>query len=124
MRPHDNAASKRRDTAVQMTAALQVGVEASGRSATVRVSGELDLATAPVLTAELAKCRRSCDRVTLDIRGLDFMDCSGVRCLLDAGRRGDLTVVPGAGPVRQLLALTGADKRLALVGVPLAKRAA
>jgi anti-anti-sigma factor len=108
----------------RMNAQLSVAVEQHDDGATVKLGGELDLATAPVLARALAACRRSSRRVTLDLRGLEFMDCSGLRCILDADRRAQLTVIAGTGRVRQLLALTGVDRRLALVGAPLASRAA
>jgi anti-sigma B factor antagonist len=107
-----------------VSAQLNVDVEQHDHGATVRVGGELDLATAPVLARALAACRRSSRRITLDLRELEFMDCSGVRCILDANSRAQLTVIAGTGRVRQLLALTGVDRRLALAGAPLASRAA
>ena len=107
-----------------MSAALRVAVATGRRGATVRVTGELDLSTAPELARALADCRSTATHVTLDLRDLDFIDCAGLRSILEADRQGPLTVIAGTGPVRQLLALTGTDRRLALAGAPLASRAA
>src|SRR5947209_1863464 len=108
-----------------MSAPLAVAVDEHGSSATVTVTGELDLATSPTLAAELSACRDAAvDEITLDLSGIEFIDCSGLHCVLEAHRRGRLTVVPGTGPVRHLLALTGIDQRLVLAGHPLASRAA
>jgi len=107
-----------------MSAGLRVAVATGRRGATVAVAGELDLATVPKLARAVAHCRSSAAHVTLDLRELDFIDCSGLRCILEADRQGPLTVIPGTGRARQLLALTGTDRRLALAGAPVASRAA
>ena len=83
-----------------------VGLDA----AWVHVAGELDIATVPRLEQVL---RASHARlVVVDLRELDFMDCSGVRTLLDAsvsarreGRR--LVLVRGIPHVDRLFVLTG-----------------
>lgn len=54
----------------------------------VAVFGELDLASAPVLAGTFEECSKADVReVTVDLRGLIFVDSSGLRCLLDALRR-------------------------------------
>ena len=86
----------------------------------VRVSGELDIATAPHLTQTLRRAEDSARRVVLDLRELTFMDTAGVHAILDAnvsaavaGRR--LVVVRGRSRVDRVLALTGAYDRLDIV---------
>jgi anti-sigma B factor antagonist len=76
------------------------------------VAGEIDLATAPELEAALRE-HLAAAPVRLDLRGLSFMDSSGIR-LLDTILRDiaahdwtlviDPTLQP---PVRQVIALTG-----------------
>jgi anti-sigma B factor antagonist len=107
-----------------MSAGLRVAVATARRGVTIRVAGELDLSTAPELARAVADARGAATHVTLDLRDLDFIDCAGLRCILEADRQGPLTVIPGTGRVRQLLALTGTERRLALAGAPLASRAA
>ncbi len=64
----------------------------------LRVSGELDMWTAPFLACELARLLGPRPgRVVLDLEDLCFCDVAGVRALLDeadrlAGRGGSLTV--------------------------------
>lgn len=58
--------------------------------------------------------------VVVDLRGLGFMDSSGLQVLVAAeARRRDagvrLSVVPGAAQVSRLLALTCAERHLTLV---------
>lgn len=48
----------------------------------VSLAGELDMMTVPALVSALAAARRS--RVIVDLSGLEFMDSSGVRALIDA----------------------------------------
>jgi anti-sigma B factor antagonist len=78
----------------------------------VDVSGELDIATTPQLERMLRERQIQTPLVVLDLRGLAFMDCSGVRAIVDAsirarkvGRR--LVVLRGRGVIDRMLALTG-----------------
>src|SRR5215217_2732549 len=80
----------------------------------VSLRGELDLATAPQLVAELDPLRRlSSPRVLVDLRELEFCDSTGLRALMGvAGEvraaRGRIALVVGPGGVARLLAVTGA----------------
>ena len=107
-----------------MSAALRVVVERGDSGPVVVARGELDIATAPSLTAALSACDER-DDVTVDLRGVAFMDCSGVRCLLEANQRKQrrLSVI-AAGRVRDLLELTGVQRRLRVksAGRPVAVR--
>jgi anti-anti-sigma factor len=84
------------------------------------VAGELDLATAPSLTAALQAALASGAReIWIDLSGVTFMDSSGLHALLAVrdrlhhdGRR--LAVIAPSGPVRRLLELTGVDRILAV----------
>jgi anti-anti-sigma factor len=78
----------------------------------IRVAGELDIASAPVLEQTLREPRLQTHLVVLDLRELVFMDCSGVHAIVeasirarDAGHR--LVLVNGCPNVRVLFALTG-----------------
>lgn len=86
----------------------------------VRVTGELDIATAPELKQTLGHAGDRARRVVLDLRELTFMDAGGVHVIVDAnararraGRR--LVVVRGPYQVDRVLALTGARDRLEIV---------
>jgi anti-sigma B factor antagonist len=62
-------------------------VTASGSEVTVRVRGELDLATAPVLDREiLAALTPGISVLILDLGGVGFLDSSGIASLIAARR--------------------------------------
>ena len=56
-------------------------------AAWVHLSGELDVATAPQLRRTLRESQLSARLVVLDLRGLAFMDSSGVHAIIDASVR-------------------------------------
>jgi anti-sigma B factor antagonist len=79
------------------------------------VRGELDLATAARLEQALAEAG---DDVLLDLRGLTFMDSTGVRVLLEAAEAGPAglrIVLPASGDVRVTIEETGIAPLLPLV---------
>jgi anti-anti-sigma factor len=77
--------------------------------------GELDLGTAEQLERALADAG---DDVVLDLRGLTFMDSTGVRMLLEAadGNHPGLRIIaPASGDVRVTIEETGIGPLLPLV---------
>lgn len=82
---------------------------------TLVLTGELDLASAPMLEAAVARiCASGAGAVVLDLRSLTFMDCAGIRAILRAQERCRAEeacwfgVVPGVQrQVGRLLELTG-----------------
>jgi anti-sigma B factor antagonist len=65
---------------------FDVRYERTGSVPLVAVSGEVDLATADLVRAALAET--PCDQsVVIDLTELSFIDCSGLRVLLDEHRR-------------------------------------
>ena len=93
----------------------------TGRSIRIAVSGELDIATVPVLDSALRSAELVTALVVVDLRDLEFMDSSGARALLAAHRHirdaagGRLIVVRGPFEVDWLLELLGFDRELELV---------
>jgi anti-sigma B factor antagonist len=88
-----------------------------GERVLVRLGGELDMSTVPILEARL---REALDgggrRLVVDLRGLDFMDSTGLTLLvrwgLGAEQDGyDLALVRGEDRVHRLFELTGLDSR-------------
>jgi anti-anti-sigma factor len=71
----------------------------------LRLFGELDLATVPLLESELAKATR--EAIVLDLGELTFIDVAGLRAVLQ-----DLSLVDGSRPVRRLFELTGHEHLL------------
>ena len=92
--------------------------------------GELDLATAGSLRDVMIEhARREPEVLVIDLGRLSFMDCSGVRILLEAHARARQTdrrveVVCPRGQVRRLLSVSAADLELDLVEDPGQKAAA
>jgi anti-anti-sigma factor len=83
---------------------LTVTVMREGRVCILAVGGELDVATAPTLTWHAAAAlRQPTGRLIIDLSGLTFIDCSGVRALAAATR-----AVPPGCPVL----VRGADRRI------------
>jgi anti-sigma B factor antagonist len=84
---------------------------------TVRISGELDRATAPQLRTALQALTRPPGRIILDLSGLEFIDSAGLRAVLLEHRRlerGDssLYITGATGPIRALFKLTALDLTL------------
>lgn len=89
-----------------------------GATVLLEVIGELDVATAPVLTTTVRDA--GCPLVVLDLRRLQFMDAAGVHAILDAGDRARrdgrrLVVVPASPRVHAILELTGAGGQIELL---------
>ena len=93
-------------------------VRADGIQARLRAVGDLDLATAGLLTAVLHQRRATGYRyVRLDLSGLSFLDAGGLGVLVRGHHdflacRGRL-VLTGVGPrIQRLLHITGLDQTL------------
>ena len=93
----------------------------SGRDAAwVRVTGELDIATAPLLGQTLREAVLRARRVVLDLRELIFMDCAGIHVILDASNlarraEGQLVLVRGPSRVDRVFTLTGTSDAVEIV---------
>jgi anti-sigma B factor antagonist len=93
--------------------------EASGVTV-LAARGDLDLATAPRLTARLEAMREhGARRVLVDLSGVEFCDSTGLRALIGAagevraaGGRMAITAGPDDGAVARLLLVTGASEWL------------
>lgn len=66
---------------------LEIELESrSPAEATLRLSGELDLVTAPLLRDELARHRARGVRVVLDLSAVGFLDSTGLVLLMETAR--------------------------------------
>jgi anti-anti-sigma factor len=100
--------------------ALRVDVHAEREVVRVAPAGELDIATAGVLAAELHELRDSgFDCIVLDLRRLTFMDSSGIalivaehRCARSNGH--DFTLISGPPAIQRVLELCGVATLLRL----------
>jgi anti-sigma B factor antagonist len=91
----------------------------------VTLQGELDVSGAPQLEEAVLPEVRDGAHVVLDLRGLEFMDSSGVRVLVAAHATaqdgaGRFSVVPAAagGPVQRVIEISGLEDILDLVESP------
>ena len=99
--------------------------EEAGGTVTVEIQGELDLATAPQLVAELERVRQldGIQRYVVDLRKLAFLDSTGLEAIItfhravsDAGA--DVAVVRGPRAVERLFVVMQLDRSLNLVDDP------
>jgi anti-sigma B factor antagonist len=103
-----------------------LSVSTSNDSGPVRLvlEGELDISSAVKVEEELARVEAGKpDLILLDLRGLDFMDSSGLRTIVSAdsrareeGRR--LAIVRGPAAVQRIFDVTRLDERLNIVDDP------
>jgi anti-sigma B factor antagonist len=97
----------------------------NGTVAIVSPTGELDLSGAAILEAELERLTDDSElaAVVLDMRGLEFMDSSGLRLVVladmrarEAGRR--FSLVRGDETVHRVFEITRMSDRLDFVDSP------
>jgi anti-anti-sigma factor len=110
----------------------QIAVEVAHLDGTdiVAPAGDIDIATAPeVRQAMLANAGGR--RIVLDLRGVTFMDTSGLQLLVEGRRRalaegGAFAIVDGPPPVQRVIEVAGLTGKLDHVAVPddVARRAA
>ncbi|TML75594.1 MAG: STAS domain-containing protein [Actinobacteria bacterium] len=102
---------------------MGVGFEAEVDAGVVRIalSGDLDVSTAPSVEERLVELEDGgAERVILDLRGLGFIDSTGLSLLINADRRARragrrVTIVSGTGAPRRILETTGLKGRLDIV---------
>jgi anti-sigma B factor antagonist len=93
-------------------------VEPDGDVVHIRPSGELDLATAPLLAEPLTELSSNGHgRVVLDLAGLTFIDSSGMRAIIEAHHlaalhRVELEVLPGPPNVQRAFEVAGLAQML------------
>jgi anti-sigma B factor antagonist len=103
---------------------FRLEVRSHGQAMIIAVSGELDLASSPALQEELDRAAvANSQMLIIDLRGLDFMDSTGLSVLVRAHQRSEehgrqLAMVKGPQQVQRLLNLTGVAERLTLVDRP------
>lgn len=101
---------------------LEISVEYDGGAATMVVAGEVDLDSSTALAEALAGAlasARSAPEVSLDLRGVRYMDSTGLRAILEAQHNaeragGRLTVMATSNIVRRLIEISGVAELLGL----------
>jgi anti-anti-sigma factor len=99
---------------------LAVDVRLSGGTASVVISGDLDLASTPSLAARLRDILTDQPRrLVFDLSRVGFMDCAAARLIAGTARSlpdGQRPVIRSASPlVRRVLELTGLADQCELV---------
>ena len=90
-------------------------IDARNDVARIALSGELDMATVPLLNDQLAALEQDGSKVILlDLRDLNFIDSSGIQAFVQAhtrsGTNGHRFVLVGASPTAQrLFEMTGTE---------------
>ena len=107
-----------------MQSDFRVETHTTGRVTTLTVTGELDLLSSPALEQELDRAHATdCDVILLDLRGLEFMDSTGLHVLVKAQQREQdsgrsLVLTKGGEQVQRLLDLTGVAELIKIVDSP------
>ena len=97
---------------------FRVDVEPEDDLVRVVPVGELDLANSGRLLEQLEELQDAgFQRLTLDLRQLEFIDCSGLHVILDVDARArsegeDFGLIPGSPTVQRLFELSGTDRHL------------
>jgi anti-anti-sigma factor len=81
----------------------------------ITIGGELDLVTAGELESFVRWAHRPGDQVVLDLTGVGFLDCSGLRALLrvhhEVSRNGGVCRLAAPQPIAcRVLKITGVDR--------------
>ncbi len=104
------------------TEPFSVHNERSGHVHRLALSGELDLATVPLLEAEFDSARLGeAELIIVDLTGVTFIDSTGINALLrmsdvnDASEGGRLRLVVGSRRVDAVLELAGVRDSLPIV---------
>jgi anti-anti-sigma factor len=94
---------------------LTIEAQLTAGTATVVISGELDVATTPFLAEQLARILRSNPRrLVFDLTEVGFIDCAAARLVVGARQflpDGRPAVIRPSPVVRRILHLTGLDAR-------------
>jgi anti-anti-sigma factor len=106
---------------------FDVVVERDRTRSTVRPAGELDLASSGDLAAVLDRECSVAQDCELDLSGITFMDCAGLRVLCEAHAGAQRTgcrlrLLNASKPVRRVARITGAERWLPFADMPRARR--
>ncbi len=97
---------------------FEVDIERRSGELLVRLSGELDLDSFDAVDEVLSSAQSNGNGgVRIDLRGLEFIDSSGIRLLLMAFDRAqsnghELCIIRGSERIQRVFALTNLDGRL------------
>jgi len=104
---------------------FSVAVHEEGTAQVVVVHGEVDLATADALRAEVRGASERSDIVVLDLREVSFMDTQGLAVVIEAQQAaadggGRFVIARAPDRVHKLFDMIGLTQRLTIVDDPAA----
>jgi anti-anti-sigma factor len=106
--------------------AITFSVEENAGRVVMALEGELDIAAVAEVEPELGRIEQGePSLLVLDLRGVTFLDSSGIRMVLAADARAreqarKLVLIPGPEPVHRVFELALLDRRLEFVDDPAA----
>jgi anti-sigma B factor antagonist len=103
---------------------LLIDVRSEGERIVLRLDGELDLASVPTLEHAVESVTLDdAAELVLDLRGLEFIDSTGLRAILQQDKRSAdrgqaFALVRGSEQVQRLMNMTRVDEHLKIVASP------
>jgi anti-sigma B factor antagonist len=103
---------------------LSIDVSREGERVLLRLDGELDLASVPVLESEVESAAADGPAtIVLDLRKLEFIDSTGLRAILSLDQRCTergqaFALVRGSKQVQRLMNMTRVDEHLKIIASP------
>jgi anti-sigma B factor antagonist len=103
---------------------LLIDVSREGKRVVLRLDGELDLASVPLLESEVELAMLDdTATIVLDLRGLEFLDSTGLRTILLLDKRSSergqaFALVRGSEQVQRLMTMTRVDEHLKIIDTP------
>jgi anti-sigma B factor antagonist len=99
---------------------FEIEVQERDSAVLVRLAGEIDLAAVEAIETELLSLEERFPTMILDLRGVTFLDSTGLRAIVSADARArkngfELKIVRGPEQVQKILYLAGLDKILPLI---------
>jgi len=95
-----------------------------GQASLVSLNGDLDLSTAKRAEQAIEEAEQaSPPMLVIDLRGLSFMDSTGLRVVVSADKRATkanrrLVIIQGPAAVRRVFEIARLDERLEIVDTP------
>ena len=98
-----------------MSEPFSITVRAEPAALTLSLTGELDIATAPILESCLAEIDGGVRRVVLDLQDLEFLDSTGLNLFVHTQRRfgpelRELAIANPRPNARMVLEVSGVDQ--------------
>jgi anti-sigma B factor antagonist len=110
----------RRISAKDVAQPLRMELEQHQDTVVLLASGEIDVAHADRLRTRLLELIEAFRRVVLDLRGVEFIDSTGLHCVLEIEAASqaagvEFMLIRGPARVQRLFELTGTHDRLRFV---------